>query len=100
MPDRKALDELLAYVKADNRICPQPQLWNKLWQILPDRKRVGVGWEPSAPLILAAWYEATDDQKSARLAEHVNWAHKHGQLEPIDTFLRALPEDDWYHIGG
>jgi hypothetical protein len=41
----------------DGRVCPQPVVWQQLWEILPDRRRVGAGWEPLSPLILAAWWE-------------------------------------------
>jgi hypothetical protein len=49
------LHDLLNYVRDNRRVCPVPQRWNELWEMLPDRKRVGNGWEPPLPLILAAW---------------------------------------------
>jgi hypothetical protein len=76
-----------------------PQLWNKLYELLPDRKRAGGGWEPSLPLILAAWYDTPALPKMLRLTEHIEWAANHGILEVVDLFLRELREEDWYHIG-
>ena len=51
------LSDLLDYVRSNDRVCPQPQKWNELWEMLPDRRRAGEGWEPSLPLILDAWWD-------------------------------------------
>ncbi len=64
--------------------------WNALWELWPDRKRVGGGWEPPLPLILAAWDDTPDMLKMHRLAEHIEWAAGHGALESITVFLRGL----------
>jgi hypothetical protein len=93
------VSELIAYCRENNRVCPMPQLWNKLYELLPDRKRAGGGWEPSLPLILAAWYEAPALSKMLRLTEHIEWSASHGKLEEVDLFLRELCEEDWHHIG-
>jgi len=76
-----------------------PMRWNELYELLPERKRAGGGWEPPLPLILAAWYDTPALLKMLRLAEHVEWADKHGVLNEIDKFLRQLSEVDWHHIG-
>jgi hypothetical protein len=73
--------------------------WSQLWELLPDRRRVGLGWQPSAPLILAAWWETTDQDKQQRLIAHIQWAHDHGELEQVNQYLRSLSEDQWHHIG-
>jgi O-antigen ligase len=39
------LKDLLEYVKADGRICPKPPVWQALWEMFPDNKIVGSGWE-------------------------------------------------------
>jgi hypothetical protein len=63
--------------------------------MLPGRSRVGVGWQPAPPLILAS-HDTPAMLKMLRLAEHIEWAAKHDSLEAIGKFLR---EDDWHHIG-
>ena len=88
------LEQLLEYCRAEERVCPQPQQWNRFFQTLPAVRRIGVGFEPAAPLILAAWWESSDDEKKQRLELHVRWADKHGALEKIDEFLRGLPESE------
>ena len=91
------LENLLSYTNINNRICPIPHKWNELWKLLPNRTRVGSGWEPPLPLILAAWNFTEDYEKRARLVEHIKWAEKHGQIELASNFLRGLQEDEWHH---
>jgi len=93
------LDEVLTEAQKHSRVCPQPQRWNELWEMLPDRKRKGGGWEPAAPLILAAWWDTPAVLKMVRLREHIEWAAKHGCLDQIHSFLCGLPEHEWHHMG-
>jgi hypothetical protein len=37
--------------------------------------------------------------KMLRLAEHIQWAARHGALDTISRFLRGMREEDWFHIG-
>ena len=93
------LEELISYCKDNNRICPQPQLWNLMWEKLKDKKTVGsAGWEPPLPLILAAWWDASPGSKQYRLMQHLNWANTHGQLKEISDFLIGLNEKQWFHL--
>ena len=93
------LKNLMGFLNKNGRICPQPKKWNELWKMLPDRKQKGNGWEPSLPLILAAWWEASDEQKAERLKSHVQWAFEHGKLLQIDSYLRNLSDNDWHYAG-
>ena len=90
---------LIEYCRENSRICPMPQRWSALWELLPDRRRVGAGWQPALPLILGAWDETPAVLKMLRLAEHVEWATEHGALESIARFLRGLREEEWSHLG-
>jgi hypothetical protein len=91
-------DDLIKYCRDNGRVCPMPTRWNELWERLPNRKRVGAGWEPGLPLILAAWHDTPAILKMVRLQEHIEWAEKNGALDEIGAFLRSLPEEDWAHI--
>jgi hypothetical protein len=71
--------------------------WNELWEMLPDRNRKGLGWEPPLPLILAAWWETSALEKRNRFEEHLIYAERKGILEEVAVFLRSLPEDQWFH---
>lgn len=48
-------DDVMDETRKNNRVCPQPVRWQELYEMLPDKKRIGNGWEPALPLILAAW---------------------------------------------
>ena len=76
-----------------------PMKWNDMFSMLKETRRVGAGYEPSVPLILGAWGNTSDDQKSERLKEHIRWAADHNQLDEIGKYLRSLPESDWAHTG-
>jgi len=67
--------------------------------MLPNRKRVGPGWQPAPPLILAAWHDTPAMLKMLRLTEHIEWAAQHGALDSTARFLRELREEYWFHIG-
>ena len=90
---------LLDWAKADRRVCPKPDSWSGLWEMLPARTQSGAGWNPPLPLILAAWWATSDVEKAARLALHIRWAADHGVLGEADVFLRGLPEDQWSRVG-
>ena len=92
------VESLIAYCQENGRVCPQPTHWHRLWELLPNRRQVGVGWEPSLPMILAGW-SASNQSKMQCLTEHIEWAEKHDTLEDVASFLRNLGEENWYHVG-
>lgn len=91
-------ETLVSYCSENDRICPAPQIWNKLYGKLPNKVRVGSGWNPSLPLILAAWYETSDEDKAARFMEHLAWARDNNYLDEFDRLVRKINEEDWHHI--
>ena len=91
------LADLLEYVRADKRVCPNPQEWNRLWELLPDKNRVGSGWDPPPPLILAAWYEPAMF-KMIRLEEQIRYAAEHCVLDQVDAYLRGLKPEQWFVV--
>ena len=99
MPAPAALAQVLAIASRDGRVCPKPSAWNRMYELLPDRRRDGYGFIPSAPLILQAWLETGDEQKRERLIEHLQWAQSRGALGAIQAFLAKLPEGEWHHVG-
>ena len=74
-----------------------PDYWNQLWELLPNRRRVGMGWEPSLPLILAAWSNTSILEKVLRLDEHIHYATEHGVLDEVDSYLRKLTPEQWFY---
>jgi len=96
MPDKK-LTLLLEYVQANGRVCPNPLEWKALWEMLPDKQRIGSGWNPPLPLILGAWSEPAI-LKILRLKEHIRYAAEHQVLDQVDEYIRGLKPDQWYII--
>jgi hypothetical protein len=76
-----------------------PLPWHQVWDILPAKKRDGADWDPPLPLILAAWWDTSDDAKRERFELHLHWAAAHGALDTVAQFLRSFPESEWHHRG-
>jgi hypothetical protein len=93
---RTTLNDLMVEACRDRRVCPQPMLWNRLWELLPDRRRVGEGWEPPLPLILAAWWEPSDNEKRSRFHSHLRWASEYGAIKPVANLISNMNPDDWH----
>lgn len=95
------LKSLIEYAQSEGRVCPMPILWTELWKTLPDlRQKDTGGWEPPPPLILAAWYDTSANDKRDRLKLHIEYAVKKGVLDKIDKFLRELKLDQWAYGNG
>jgi len=94
-----SVELVLAFAAENRRVCPKPQKWQQLYELLPHSRRKGAGWEPALPLILAAWHETPDLAKIMRLREHIEWAGDHGAIDAVYAFLQSLKEDDWHHVG-
>lgn len=88
------LEEVLKEIKKNNRVCPQPEKWDNLYKMLPNKERVGNAWNPGLPLILAAWYDTPHLSKMLRLKEHVEWAADYGKLEGVYQLLKNLKENE------
>lgn len=91
------IDELIQFAQQDNRVCPKADYWNGLWEKLPDKKRVGAGWNPPLPLILAGAYCTSDDEKRDRLVVHLRYAEQKGVLDSIELYLKGLNGDQWVY---
>jgi len=79
----------------NNRICPQPQKWNKVWEIIKSKTDERV----ALPLILAAWWETTDEEKMGRFKYHLEFAERLTVLNEVQIYLQSLSESDWHHKG-
>ena len=94
-----SVDDLKAYCRSNGRVCPLPKRWNDIWKSLPRRQQLpNGGWQPPVPLVLGAWYHASNNEKAERLVQHIDWAAQHGCLQEVDAKLRSLPERDWHHM--
>lgn len=90
------LQEVLDELEKNERVCPKPLHWQKLYNLLTEKKgRSGI--KLSSPLILAAWWGTSDRQKMQRLQEQIKWASDHGCLDTVYDFLRDLTDEEWYY---
>jgi hypothetical protein len=82
-----SVETLIAYCRQDGRVCPQPIRWNELWEMLPNRTRIGSGWMPPLPLILAAWHEASALARCCWLKSTFGGLSKTGHLGILLRFF-------------
>ena len=89
------VDEVLVEARRNNRVCPMPAIWQRLYAYLPN-----TGPHLSkVPATHAEWQQVPSLQKRARLREHIEWAASQGVLRQVYEALRKLPENRWHHIG-
>jgi len=88
--------QIIQLLDQNDYVCPLPNYWQALWELLPNRHRNGSGWIPSAPLILAAWWNTSNMEKRERLVLHLNWAKEHGVLAQVEQYLNNLKPDQWH----
>lgn len=82
-----------------NRVCPKPAQWQQLYDMLPGKVQQGRTWQPPAPITGPAWAATPAMAKRMCLRDHIEWAEHHGALDEVMRFLKALPEDQWHHMG-
>jgi hypothetical protein len=90
--------QALAEARRSNRVCPQPQAWQKLYEMLPGKRQDGRNWEPMPPLTGSAWAATASIAKRVCLRDHIEWAARQGCLDAIYAYLKDLPESDWYYM--
>lgn len=89
------IDDVLVEARRNNRVCPLPAIWQRLYAYLPNTG-------PHLPVVPAAhaeWAQVPSLQKRARLREHIEWAAAQGVLRQVYEALKKLPENRWHHIG-
>ncbi len=79
----------------NDRICPKPQQWNHVWEIIKSKTEEKI----SMPLILAAWWGTSDSEKMERFEYHLDVAKKLNVLTEVKLYLHSMNENDWHHKG-
>jgi len=85
-------------------VCPQPGVWNELWQKLKifSKNRACTPPEPPKPLVLGYWYGSTDQQKRDRWDETVRWAEANECISllrlELEKFYFVLEELNTNHL--
>jgi hypothetical protein len=83
------------------RVCPVPEVWQKIYDMLPDKI---VGEYVNRPVCIPE-FKSDSCRNSLFLClrldfrEHLEWASTHGFIEEIYQLIHDLPEDQWLHIG-
>ena len=94
-PAAPTVDHVMAEARRNNRVCPKPPIWQRLYDWLPNKT-------PQLALVPATrteWEQLSALQKRSRLREHIEWAAAQGVLHKVHEALKALPEERWHHMG-
>ena len=89
-------DEFNNEVTKNNRVCPNPNLWNQL-HTLAIESDFNSHNPPSLPLILGAWWDTSDLDKAERLKELIDWCYTTSVSDVAWTFIKSLDESEWHH---
>ena len=89
------LEDALAEIRKNNRVCPLPSIWKKLYDALPNK----TDELAAAPVTAEEWKQTPALEKRSRLRQHIEWADMQGVLRQVHKALHALPENKWHHMG-
>jgi len=90
------LDDAMQEARRNNRVCPKPAHWQRIYDTLPAD---GSSKRPSPPLTGAAWSATPSLSKRMSFRDHIEWADAHGALNSLVALMKQLQEDDWHHMG-
>jgi hypothetical protein len=93
-PGEVTLAVVLEEIRRNNRVCPKPSVWKKLYDYLPNK----TPQLASIPATVQEWTLTPPLQKRARLRQHIEWAASQGVLKQVHKALAALPEEKWHHM--
>lgn len=89
-----SVQEVMTVARRNNRVCPIEAEWRRLHALLQ-----AVAAEAPAPLTGAEFRKSPPLVRRIRVRDQVEWAAKHGLLREVFSFIEALPEDHWVHMG-
>ena len=92
-------DDFLAELRRRGLSSPAGIHWARLQKILLRYSKVDDGERLLNPLILGGSI-ACHAAKHERLAEHLDWAERHGCLAEALVYLRCLSDDKWNQSHG
>ncbi len=93
---KPSINEFMTEVTKNNRVCPNPILWNDL-HTLATESDFNNHIAPSLPLILGAWWDTSNVDKAERLKELVDWCYATEVYDIAWTFVKSLDESEWHH---
>jgi hypothetical protein len=93
------LEKLVEESRRNNRVCPKAAKWAELDGALRNAAPSGSAAFLAPPLAEREWKTTTALAKRLMFRGVIDWAGKNGLVEPALQFVRALPEDQWHHMG-
>lgn len=94
-----SIDAAMLVARRNNRVCPRPERWEEFYRLLQAHQAGAKAPKPPAPATGAAWTVTPSLTKRLCFREQVEWADRHGLLEPVMEFMVHLDEADWFHMG-
>ena len=80
-------------------MCPKLAQWQALDALLRGGAPAGAADSLAAPLTPRDWQTTTSLAKRLMFRALIDWSAKHGLVEPVLQFVRALPEEQWHRMG-
>lgn len=93
--DPGSADALMVRARRNNRVCPRPEAWARLYAELGGADIADLPPPPPAWL----WGKLSNIQKRLFFREYLEWAERHGRLGIVARFMDALQEADWIRMG-
>jgi hypothetical protein len=90
------VETLMERARRNNRCCPRPDAWRRLYLALGGRERSDL---PPPPLHGQIWTVRSDLQKRLFFRDYLEWADRNGQMAQVVRFMDSLAESDWRHMG-
>jgi hypothetical protein len=96
---KSGLEKAIEESRRNNRVCPRPAKWQELDALLRTAAPEKAVATLPPPLPPGEWQMTTSLAKRLMFRDVINWAGKHAMVEPLLDFERALPEEQWHHMG-
>jgi hypothetical protein len=87
--------ELMAEVRKEGRVCPQPTRWLEFYRLLQDAGKDAA--LPQPPLTGSSWASSSPTAKRNCFVAQATWAVQNDCIVPACEFLVALPKSDWFY---
>jgi hypothetical protein len=95
MTGKIELETLVRESFVNGRVCLIPKKWNELYKLITSKTKAN---DLPLPLIMNAWWDATNVMKELRLKEHLEYAYDNNVFEEVKLFLSNLDEKEWHHL--
>jgi hypothetical protein len=96
---KSGLEKAIEESRRNNRVCPRPAKWQELDKLLRTAAPAKAAATLPPPLPPGEWQVTTSLAKRLMFRDVIDWAGKHALVQPLLDFERALPEEQWHHMG-